>query len=146
VIVGGTADAPVMHTDRTYMAAYEMTWLAIVHGPDQDEAELQASIYGVALTQMVDQQGAAWHDEDAYIGPALDVESLDWIDTDWSAELPQTRRRTLAPAAVTFRCVFRNAATSRNPEIDPPTAPEDDPGDFPEIVATELQIERESIA
>lgn len=148
IVAPGTSDQPMRQPER-YDATYQMAFVAIVHGRDEAEAELQASVYGWALKQMVIQQAGAWVDEDGYTGPALEVESVEWIDEDYSAGgdagMP-SRRRTLGRAAVTFNIVFRKAATNRNPEIVPLPAPDADPGDFPEIVAAELQINREAIA
>lgn len=149
IVAPGTTDAPTIQPDRSYMAAYQIAWVAIVHGLDEREAELQASIYGVALTQMVAQQAGAWAEETGYAGPALEIESVELIDQDYASGGEaglSSRRRTLARAGITFSIVFRNAATSRNPEIVPLPAPDADPGDFPEIVATELQVNREAIA
>lgn len=146
IVTAGTQEGPVRQADFTWDSEYQISFQAVTHGPDQDEAELQASIYGLALKQMVLQQSSEWHGEAAYAGPDVEVSSVVLLDEDWTGTLASSRRRTLAYGAVTFSVVFRNTATSRNPEIDPLPAPEDDPGQFPEIVAVELQTTREAIA
>lgn len=147
VIIPGMAGAPERQGDRTFNAPWEIVLLGLVHGKTEADAELIASCYGLALCQMVIQQAGAWADLDQYEGPPMAVESVEWAEPalDFIA-IEATRRRSVVAARATFTVVFRNSATSQGPQNPPPVDPSVDPGDWPEIIQTELQIDRERIS
>jgi hypothetical protein len=140
----GLADTgPVKQADRSFTGPWAMRWHAIVHGRDEDDSDLMASIYGLALRQMILQQAGDWTGTTGYTGPPLDVDSIVYVDEGYD-ELAATRRRTLIAATVTFTVVFRQTATSLGGPPDPTSDPIVDPGPFPEVLTTELDITRES--
>jgi hypothetical protein len=148
VISPGTTDTPpITEGDRTLTTAWPLVLCGVVHGKTEDEAELAASVYGLALVQMVLQQAGAWADLDDYQGPSLTVENVEpggpLLDFN---TLDASRRRSVVAAEATFTVVFRNSATSLGPQSPPPVDPTVDPGDWPEIITTELQVDRESIS
>jgi hypothetical protein len=148
VISPGTTDSPPIHEpDRTLTMEWAFTLSGLVHGKTEDEAELVASVYGLALVQMVLQQAGAWADLLAYQGPPMRVESVSPGAPllDFST-LEASRRRSLVAAEATFTVVFRDSANSLGPQTPPPVDPSEDPGDWPEIIQTELQISREGIS
>jgi hypothetical protein len=148
VISPGTTDSPpIREPDRTLTAEWAFTLAGLVHGKNEDEAELVASVYGLALVQMTLQQAGAWADLTAYQGPSMTVESVEPGTPllDFST-LEVTRRRSLVAAEATFTVVFRNSATSLGPQTPPPVDPTEDPGAWPEIITTELQVDREGIS
>jgi hypothetical protein len=54
-----------------------------------------------------------------------------------------TRRRSIVAAEANFTVVFRDSASSLGP-LTPPVDPSVDPGDWPEVIQTELDIDREA--
>jgi hypothetical protein len=138
-------DRPVKQADKTYQTAWGLQLMAVVHGRDEDDTDLLASVYGVALRQMVLQQAGDWSEATGYTGPALTVESVEWMDEGYD-EIDAGRRRTLVAATVTFSIVIRNVATTLGGPDDPSgTDPATDPGPFPEILTTEADITREAL-
>lgn len=136
---------PVKQADKTYSTTWGLRYLAVVHGRDEDDTDLLASIFGLALRQMVNQQAGDWAEQTDYTGPDLRVESVVWIDEGYD-EIEATRRRTLVAATVTFAIVLRNTATTLGgPDIPSGQDPAPDPGPFPEITTTELDITREGL-
>jgi hypothetical protein len=148
VITPGTTDSPpIREPDRTLTTEWALTLSGVVHGKNEADAELIASVYGLALVQMTFQQAGAWADLDTYQGPDVTVESVEPGTPllDFST-LEVTRRRSLVAAEATFTVVFRNSATSLGPQTPPPVDPSVDPGDWPEVITTELHIDREAIS
>jgi hypothetical protein len=141
----GLADTgPVKQPNRTFTGPWAMAWHAITHGRDEDDSDLVASVYGLALRQMLLQQAGDWTGTTGYTGPPLEVESIIYVDEGYDA-LPASRRRTLVVATVTFTVVFRQTATSLGGPSDPTVDPTQDPGPFPEVLTTELDIERTAL-
>jgi hypothetical protein len=125
------------------MAAWIVAFTVAVHGRDEDDTELLASVYGMAVRKMVDQQAAGWAELDAYTGPALEVDSVSWEDEMYD-EIEQVRRRSVVAGTATFTVVFRNVSTSMGGPDVPPVDPGEDPGNWPEITSYLLELERES--
>lgn len=141
----GLADTgPQKQADRTFTGPWAMAWHAIVHGRDEDDSDLMASVYGLAIRQMLLQQSGDWTSATGYDGPPLEVNSVLYVDEGYDA-LPASRRRTLVVATVTFTIVFRQTATSLGGPSDPSTDPTQDPGPYPEVLTTELDIERTAL-
>jgi len=141
---GLTDSAPQRQADRTFMSEWIVALSAVVHGQGEADTEMLASVYGLALRLMTLQQAGAWADLETYEGPALAVESVRWEDEGYDG-IPASQRRTLVAATVTFSVVFRDVASSTGPDTPPPVDPTEDPGDWPEIVATELELDREAL-
>lgn len=141
---GLTDRAPERQANRTFQTEWALVLSGLVHGKNEDEAELVASCYGLALAQMVMQQAGAWADLPAYLGPSVQVESVAWAapGLDFST-LEVTRRRSVVAAEANFSVVFRDSATSQGPPL-PPVDPTVDPGDWPEVIQTELDIDKEA--
>jgi hypothetical protein len=145
VISPGLTDTqPASQADKTFNTEWALTLSGIVHGKGEDEAELMASCYGLALVQMINQQAGGWADLPAYLGPPLTVENVEWMapGLDFNT-LEVSRRRSIVAAEANFAVVFRDSATSLGPP-SPPVDPTVDPGDWPEVITTELQIDKEA--
>jgi hypothetical protein len=142
---GLTDSAPVRQHDRTFNTEWALTLVGIIHGKNEDEAELVASCYGLALVKMMVAQAGGWASLDDYAGPALTVETVQWTTPglDFNT-LEVTRRRSVVAAEANFTVVFRDSATSQGPQL-PPVDPLPDPGDWPEVITTELDIDREAL-
>jgi hypothetical protein len=138
-------EAPRKQADRTYQTTWGVRYLAIVHGRDEDDTDLLASVYGLAIRQMVNQQAGAWTGATGYTGPQLTVEEVRWVDEGYD-EIAAARRRTLVAATVTFSIVLRNTATTLGGPDQPTQTPTVDPGPAPEITSVELDTTREAIA
>jgi hypothetical protein len=141
---GLTDTQPASQADKTFNTEWALTLSGIVHGKNEDEAELMASCYGLALVQMINQQAGGWADLPAYLGPPLTVENVEWMapGLDFNT-LEVSRRRSIVAAEANFAVVFRDSATSLGPP-SPPVDPTVDPGDWPEVITTELQIDKEA--
>lgn len=147
VIIPGMAGVPVREADRKFSAPWEVVLLGLVHGKTEADAELVASCYGLALSLMMIQQGGEWANLPGYLGPSVEVDTVEHAEPalDFIA-VESTRRRSVVAARATFTVVFRNSASSLGPQTPPPVDPSVDPGDWPEVIETELQIDREGIS
>lgn len=148
---GLAGSPPVKQADRSYMTTWVLALSGVVHGSSEEDTELIASCYGIALRTLFLQQAGRFTDTAGYDGPMLAVESLTWEDEGYD-DIAASRSRTLVAATVTFTVVFRNTATSLGgpdqPPI-PPDPPSTDPGPFPEITEAGINqgdLIRESIA
>lgn len=138
-------DLPVKQADKTYQVTWGVQLMAVVHGRDEDDTDMLASVYGLALRQMVNQQAGDWSEQPDYAGPALQIESVGWADEGYD-EIDAGRRRTLVAATVTFSIVLRNAATTMGgPDVPSGEDPGADPGPFPEVLTTEIDTTREAL-
>jgi hypothetical protein len=147
IIAPGLIDEtrPVRQGDKSYQVPWGLQMMAVVHGRDEDDTDTLASVYGLALRQMILQQAGDWTEQAGYVGPALVIESVDWLDEGYD-EIDAGRRRTLVAATVTFSIVIRNVATSLGGPDDPSGVdPGADPGPFPEVLTTELDSTREAL-
>jgi hypothetical protein len=138
-------ERPIKQADKTYQTVWGLQLMAVVHGRDEDDTDLLASVYGVALRQMVLQQAGDWAEQMGYTGPALTVEAVEWMDEGYD-EIDGSRRRTLVAATVTFAIVLRNVATTMGgPDAPSGVDPAADPGPFPEVLTTEIDTTREAL-
>jgi hypothetical protein len=140
---GLTEKLPERQADRTFKTEWSIVLVGAVHGANESDAELAASVYGLALVQMFLQQAGAWADDPAYLGPPLGVDSVAWGSPglDFST-IEASRRRSIVAAEANFTVVFRDSASSSGPP-SVPVDPTVDPGDWPEVIDTELNIDRE---
>lgn len=137
-------DPPKRLADRTYMAGWMLDVHAFVHGSTESDAELLASVYGLAIRKMFTQQAGGWSDDITFAGPRLRVESVTWGGEAYT-EVESARRRSVVAATATFTVVFRNVSSSVGGPETPPDDPTTDPGDWPEVLNTELEITREAL-
>jgi hypothetical protein len=138
-------ERPVKQADKTYQTIWGLQLMAVVHGRDEDDTDLLASVYGMALREMVLEQAGDWAEQAGYTGPALTIEAVEWMDEGYD-EIDASRRRTLVAATVTFAIVLRNVATTMGgPDTPSGVDPAADPGPFPEILTTEIDTTREAL-
>jgi hypothetical protein len=138
-------ERPVKQADKTYQTIWGLQLMAVVHGRDEDDTDLLASVYGMALREMVLQQAGDWAEQAGYTGPALAIEAVEWMDEGYD-EIDAIRRRTLVAATVTFAIVLRNVATTMGgPDAPSGVDPAADPGPFPEVLTTEIDTTREAL-
>lgn len=135
--IPGTAGDPARRGDALYDVTWTVTLGAIVAGIDDNDTELQASIYAAALTQMTLQQAAKL--------PGLSVASKRWRGLSFDT-LPQHEdRRYLLAASVAFEVTLSNAASGKTALTVPSTPPITDPGDWPTADDVSVTLVQESI-
>jgi hypothetical protein len=137
--VPGTTGDPARRGTGLYEVAWQMTLGAIVAGIDDNDTELQASIYGAALTQMALQQ-LGRNDAHGLVG--LDVEGKRWRGLTFDP-VPQRDSRYLIAASVMFDLTIRNAASGATGLSEPSAPPLGDPGAYPtaDTVTVDLALE-----
>lgn len=132
--IPGTVGDPARRGDGLYAATWQVTLGAIVAGIDDNDTELQASIYGGALTLMALQQTTKL--------PGLDVEGKRWRGITFDP-LPQHDKRFTLAASVMFEVELRNVASGKTGLATPSEAPLGDPGAYPlaDTVTVDLELE-----
>lgn len=135
----GLADAaPARDGTGEITAQWIVALSAIARGRDEDDTERQGDVYGLALRLLMLQQAGDFPAAgDAYDGPLLRVESVQWADEGYD-DLPQRRARTLVAATVTFRVDIRGVASTAYGPMVPSVDPTTDPGPWPEVTDTDI--------
>jgi hypothetical protein len=143
VQVPGLSDAgPRREGDGDVSAQWIVAPSAIVRGRDEADTERLAEVYGLALRLlMLQQAGDFLAAGGAYVGPMLRVDAVEWADEGYD-DIAQRRARTLVAATVTFRVDIRGVASTAYGPGAPSLEPTDDPGPWPEVTDTDLQLTR----
>lgn len=144
VVIGlpGIAADPHRGAKGVYSANWLMALTALVHGPTFEDTEALGDVYGLALTLLMVKQAGGFAATPGYAGPALNVEGVTWLDLSYD-DLPWARSRTLVAATLTVRVDIRGVVQTGG--LSAPTAdPTVDPGAYPEVLTTELDIVRKA--
>jgi hypothetical protein len=130
--------------DRGARGVYSATWLmaltALVHGANMEDTEALADVYGLALSLLMVKQAGDFTSPPGYAGPDLDVQGVTWLDVSYD-DLPWSRSRTLVAATLTVRVDIRGVLQTGG-LTEPSADPTLDPGAWPEVLTTELQVNR----
>lgn len=128
--------------DGSLAAEWIVALSFIARGRDEADTQRLGDVYGLALRMlMIQQAGDFAHAGEAYTGPDLTIGAVDLADEAYD-DLPQLRGRTLVAATVTFRVEIRDFASTAYGPDEPSADPTIDPGPWPEVTDTDLQITR----
>lgn len=139
--IPGTVGDPPRRGQAVYDATWAVTLGAIVAGIDDNDTELQASIYGAALAQMTLQQIGRGDEH----GLGLDVEGKRWKGLSFDP-VPQRDSRFLIAASVMFEVTLRNVASGQTGLRVPSTPPLGDPGAYPTADTVDIDLQLQPIA
>jgi hypothetical protein len=147
----GLGEAPARQADRSFMSTWVLAITAVVRGSGQQvdedgstDVDVLASVYGNAIVQMMLEAAGRFTTTTGYAGPLLDMEALVWEDFE-AGVIDASRTRTLAAVTATFSVVFRRTASTMGGPDQPPVDPATDPGPWPEVLTTVLDLEREAL-
>ena len=120
------------HVHETHVLALS----AMVGGRDYEATEWLSGVYVAALELLMIQQPNV---------AGLPIERLTYADKAHDVLPDSERSRTLVAGTATFTFELRDVADASAGPIEPSEDPVPDPGAFPEVEDTEIEIERSAI-
>lgn len=125
-----------------FTAEWVLGLSALVHGKNAEDTEALADVYGLALRLLAVKQAGDFIGAPGYAGPPLHVEGVTYADEGYD-DLPWARSRTLVAATITVRVDIRGVVQTGGLAA-PSTDPTIDPGTWPEVTSTALDIKRKA--
>jgi hypothetical protein len=128
----GLAEPPTKNGDGSYDAVWSLGVGVVTETATEASTRELARVYAAAIRGCILQRRSLGAGRIA-----------DWVDESYDEDIPAEKARTLACAMNVFTVQMDNVVlVGEGPRGDPPEDPYADPGDWPEVQTTHVEIER----